>query len=115
MSVAAADTREQERHQTSEKATPQGEPEMEMAGEKDEDDNEPRKKPPPTSNVAMDTTEGEELPYFPAHPFSYFSGPTVGEQEMEGAGFSNPHLSLDPLPPAGVPEHPGLFHPEGEL
>ncbi|CAI7990501.1 Tether containing UBX domain for GLUT4 [Geodia barretti] len=74
-----------------------------------EDGNEPRRKPPPTCGVAKDTTEGgEELPYFPAHPISYFpreeDESPGGPDRMEGVEISNSssHFSPDPQSSSGA-------------
>ena len=93
-----------------------------------EDGNEPRRKPPPTCGVAKDTPEGgEELPYFPAHPISYFpreeDESPGGPDRMEGVEISNSssHFSPDPQSSSaaavalisGALQQPHNFPPEG--
>ena len=98
-----------------------GEGEREM-----EDDAEPRKKPGHAGVVSMDTGgEGEQLPYFPAHPFSYFSNShDEGETETSSRGPPEPTTVPHPVtqPSAAVSlaretlqqlNHSHQFPPEG--
>jgi hypothetical protein len=91
-----ANTREQENTKGEIKSASQdgGRGEEGRLVRRTEDDNEPRRKPPPTCGVAKDTTEGgEELPYFPAHPISYFpreeDESPGGPDRMEGVEISD--------------------------
>ena len=86
------------------------------------EDDEPRGKPLPTSDVAMDTSQGEEEgPYFPAHPISYFPADDSLPDQMEGVEILSPHSSVDPQPPpmlaliSGALQTANSFPPEGTV